>query len=39
MLCSDIDGFSEQCNSYKAIHISFPSGLVIDLTKGKTKTI
>lgn len=37
MLCSRYHGFSEQCHSYKAIHISIPSGLVIDLTKGKNK--
>lgn len=37
MLCSDIYDFSEQCHSYREIPISIPSGLVIDLTKDKTK--
>lgn len=37
VLCSDIYDFSEQCHSYKAITISIPSGLVIDITKDKTK--
>ena len=37
MLCSAIDVLSEQCHSYKAIHVSIPSQLVTDPTKDKNK--